>query len=146
MSGWTENDLLKFMQVHSDTFGKDILQIKDAEQEWLCKRFTDKLFSTLDWTQVINTPYVDVRYVGKGDIDSIKVKEDFSLSPTQCANIANFITCRIFRKYDCSQINALDSFAVINYIRYGINLRTDYIGLLNKLVQQAVKECAESES
>ena len=139
MGGWTEDNLLKFMQVHKDTFGEDILQIKDAEQEWICKRFTDKLFSALDWTQVINTPYVDVRYIGKGDIDSIKVKKDFCLTPSECVNIANFITCRIFRKYDCSQINDLDSFAVINYIRYGFDLRTNYIGLLEKMVQQALE-------
>lgn len=139
MAGWTEDNLLQFMQVHKNTFGKDIVQIKDAEQEWICKRFTNKLFSALDWTQVIETPYVDVSYVGKGDIDSIKVKKDFCLTPSQCANIANFITCRIFREYDRSQINALDSFAVINYIRYGINLRTNYIGLLKKIVQQTLK-------
>lgn len=139
MGGWTEDNLLQFMQVHKDTFGKDIVQIKDAEQEWICKRFTNKLFSALDWTQVIETPYVDVSYVGKGDIDSIKVKKDFCLTPSECVNIANFIAGRIFIKYDCSRINNLDSFAVINYIQYGIDLRTNYIGLLKKIVQQSLE-------
>ena len=136
MGGWTEDTLLKFMQVHSEHFGEEVLQVEAAKQEWICKKFTERLFGMLDWTQTISSPYVLVSFVGKGDIESIKVKEDFCLNAHQCAKIANFITCKMHKDDGRSRINELDSFAVINYIQHDINLRTDYIGLLRRVVDK----------
>lgn len=134
MGGWTEDNLLLFMQRNTKVFGKTISQISGASQEWICKTFTNKLFSALDWTQVIDTPYVNVEYEGKGDVRSIKVKKNFCLTAKQCADIANFIAGRL----DSSRINELNSFAIINYIRYGMDLRFNYIALLQSMIRQSL--------
>ena len=134
MGGWTEDNLLIFMQRNTKVFGKTISQISGASQEWICKTFTNKLFAALDWTQVIDTPYVNVEYEGKGDVSSIKVKKKFCLTAKQCADIANFIAGRL----DSSRINELNSFAIINYIRYGMDLRFNYIALLESMIRQSL--------
>ena len=134
MGGWTEDSLLIFMQRNTKVFGETISQISGASQEWICKTFTNKLFAALDWTQVIDTPYVNVEYEGKGDVSSIKVKKKFCLTAKQCADIANFIAGRL----DSSRINELNSFAIINYIRYGMDLRFNYIALLESMIRQSL--------
>lgn len=134
MGGWTEDNLLIFMQRNTKVFGETISQISGASQEWICKIFTNKLFAALDWTQVIDTPYVNVEYEGKGDVSSIKVKKKFCLTAKQCADIANFIAGRL----DSSRINELNSFAIINYIRYGMDLRFNYIALLESMIRQSL--------
>lgn len=134
MGGWTEDNLLIFMQRNTKVFGETISQISGASQEWICKTFTNKLFAALDWTQVIDTPYVNVEYEGKGDVSSIKVKKKFCLTAKQCADIANFIAGRL----DSSRINELNSFAIINYIRYGMDLRFNYIALLESMIRQSL--------
>jgi hypothetical protein len=127
---WTEDKLLEFMQIQHIHFGKEVTQIKDAEQEWICKKFTDCLFSFLDWSQVLSCPFVDVEYEGKGDIKSIRLKKDFCLSSKQCVDIANYIACKIHRERNKSYIDELNTFAILNYIRYGIDLHTNYISIL----------------
>ena len=134
MGGWTEDNLLIFLQINTKVFGETISQISGASQEWICKTFTNKLFAALDWTQVIDTPYVNVEYEGKGDVSSIKVKKKFCLTAKQCADIANFIAGRL----DSSRINELNSFAIINYIRYGMDLRFNYIALLESMIRQSL--------
>lgn len=135
MSGWSENNFLKFMQVHGGVFGEDITHVKDADDEWLARRFTKGIFHALDWRQVINTPYVDVSYQGKGDIEKIKVKNEFCLTAKQCSEIAGFVACRFVK----NKLNELDSFAVISYIRYGAYIGTDYIRILQDIVSKALK-------
>ena len=46
---WTENDLLRMMQTNHKIFGKEILQIKDATDEWLIKYFKSALLGLLDY-------------------------------------------------------------------------------------------------
>ena len=132
MGGWTEDDLLDFMKVFKNVFGRDIEGIKDAEQEWVCKRFTNGLFRALEWTQVVNTEYVDVSYVGKGDVNKITVKKDFCLTSIQCKNIANFIAGRI----QGGKIGELHTFAVMNYIKNGVDLWTNYVGVLERMYER----------
>jgi hypothetical protein len=132
MSGWHEENLLKFMQINSDVFGEDMRHIKDADEIWKIERFIKGLFHALDCMQVICTPYVDIKYCGKGDIESVRVKKDFSLTLKQCAEIADFVACRFVK----GNLNQLDSFAVLNYIKNGVYLRTDYIGMLQKMFEK----------
>ena len=134
MSGWNKDNLLKFMQVHKDAFGQDIVYIKDADEEWIFKRFTDMLFLKLDWTQVYSTPYVDIETEGKGDIRSIRVKAGFCLTAIQCVDIANYIAGRIPSGF----IHEFESFAILNYIRYGIDLHYSYMSILRSHVEQLI--------
>lgn len=134
MSGWDETSLLAFMQVHKQHFGYDLVHIKKADEEWICERFTRRLFSKLDWTQVYNTPFVDVETEGKGDIRSMRLKAGFCLSPTQCGEIANYIAGRIPSDY----IHHFESFAILNYIQYGIYLNYPYMSILRKHVDQLI--------
>ena len=136
MSGWNKDNLLEFMKVHPQAFGRDIVHIKDADEEWICKRFTRRLFGKLDWTQVYNTPYVDVVTDGKGDISSMRVKAGFCLTPTQCANIANYIAGRI----PSDEIHHFESFVILNYIQYGIDLQYPYMSILREHVDQLIKK------
>lgn len=134
---WDENTLLLFMQRNSRFFGSDIKGIEAAKTEWLCKRFTNKLIQLLDWTQVIDLPYVDVEYEGKGDVKSIKAKKDFCLTSKQCVTIANFIAGRMPQGNECF-INNLDSFAIIQYIDKDTPIYKDWIRVLYRLVADSV--------
>ncbi len=134
MSGWDQDNLLEFMKVHPHAFGRDIVHIKDADEEWICKRFTNRLFAKLDWTQVCDTPYVDIETEGKGDIRRMRVKAGFCLTPKQCADIANYIAGRIPSDY----IHHFESFAILNYIQYGIYLNYPYMSILRKHVDQLI--------
>lgn len=138
MSGWNKDNLLEFMKVHKSAFGRDLVHIEDADEEWICKRFTNRLFGKLDWTQVCDTPYVDVETVGKGDVSRIRVKADFCLTPTQCADIANYIAGRI----PSDEIHHYESFAILNYIRYGIGLYYPYMSVLRAHVDQLIAKGA----
>lgn len=131
---WSEDTLLLFMQRNSKYFGNDIKGIESAKMEWVCKRFTNRLVKLLDWTQVINLPCVDVKYEGKGDVESIKAKKDFCLTPKQCVTIANFIAGRMPQGNEFF-INELYSFAIIQYIQKDCPICTDWIKILYKVVK-----------
>lgn len=130
---WTQDKLLLFMQRNSKYFGSDIKGIESANIEWTCKRFTNRLIGLLDWTQVMDLPYVDVKYEGKGDVTSIKPKKGFCLTPKQCVTIANFIAGRM-PQGDQHFINELYSFAIIQYINKDIPIYKDWIRELYRLV------------
>lgn len=130
---WSEDTLLLFMQRNSKYFGDDIKGIESAKIEWVCKRFTNRLIGLLDYTQVVDLPYVDVEYEGKGDVASIEAKEDFCLTPKQCLTIANFIAGRM-PQGNRSFINELYSFAIIQYINKDIPIYKDWIRELYRLV------------
>ena len=135
--GWTKDSLLGFMQLNANKFGRDLLGIQAANEEYLCKRFTERLIGrVLDWTQVVDMPFVKVEYEGKGDVSSIKPAKGFCLTIDQCVTIANFIAGRIPEdRY--RYLDQLNTFAILEYICRGTYIYKDWIRVLRK--------CAEAQ-
>lgn len=129
---WTQDKLLLFMQRNAKHFGRDVIGIESASIEWVCKKFTRKIINLLDWTQVYNQPYVKTEYEGKGDIRSIKARNDFCLSPDQCVEIANFIAGKM-PEGTSTMLDPLTSFSIIQYINRGQPIYTNWIGILGRL-------------
>lgn len=134
---WTEDTLLKFMQVHSDFFGKEIKKIEGASKEWIIEKFQKTLFRKMcqiDFYEVVLSKYADITYEGKGDIKSIKPNASYSLSEKQCVEIANFIAGRT------EHLSTLDVFAIIQYLEFGEYLQTTgYMQLLRQVVKDRRK-------
>lgn len=128
---WTKDDMLEFMKLHKSFFGREVMLKESASDDWICKRFTSKLFQkmiSIDFYQIFRSGYVDVVYEGKGDIKSMRLRKGVVLPMEKCVDIANFIAGRT------RKLTPLDVFAIMKYIDYGVYLRTDYLGILERAV------------
>ena len=139
---WGEDNLLQFMQVHSKFFGREIEQITAARFEWVQKTFTKKLFEYLrriDFYQVYKEDYIVAEYEGKGDIRDMRLRDDFALTTKQCVDIANYIAGRM------DKLGSIDVFAILKYIDFGLDLRTNYISILDNVILRMVEKGGEEE-
>lgn len=125
---WTENDLLRMMQTNYKIFGKEILQIKDATDEWLIKYFKSALFGLLDYRAKASCKLFDVESSRFGGIESITPKK-IDLTKEQCAEIGNhLLTGIVMRDMHNGQpkINKWDSEIILNYIEKGYSFISQY--------------------
>lgn len=125
---WTENDLLRMMQTNYKIFGKEILQIKDATDEWLIKYFKSALFGLLDYRAKAGCKLFDVEASRFGGIESITPKK-IDLTKEQCAEIGNHILTGIVMRdmYNGQpKINKWDSEIILNYIEKGYSFISQY--------------------
>ncbi len=132
---WKEDDLLDFMKHNRRFFGSDIAGINSASIEWVCKRFTCKLISIMYWYHAVQASFTDIEYEGKGDIRSIRCKNEFVLTPRQCCDIANFLAGRL-GDTKTAKLSEYVSFAVWMYIEYGLSLYTDYLGIMRRMIKE----------
>lgn len=72
---WMGNDLLRMMQTNHKIFGKEILQIKDATDEWLIKYFKSALLGLLDYRAKASCKLFNVEASRFGGIESITPKQ-----------------------------------------------------------------------
>ena len=89
---WTKDDMLEFMKLHKSFFGREVMLKESASDDWICKRFTSKLFQkmiSIDFYQIFRSGYVDVVYEGKGDIKSMRLRKGVVLPMEKCVDIAN---------------------------------------------------------
>lgn len=125
---WTENDLLKMMQINNEIFGKEILQIKDATDEWLVEYFKSALFRLLDYRAKISSKLFNVKASRFGGIESITPK-NIELTKTQCAEIGNHLLRGVVMRDLHSgepTINEWDSQIILNYIENGVSFMSQY--------------------
>ena len=121
--GWKDDldSFLKMMKVNHKIFGKEILQINSANEEFLIRYFEDRLSKILDWEIFINTEYSDVTWYGDGSPKDITLnKNGFGLNIEECIKIFDYIYGRIYHKeYSIlPQLHWTDSVVVLNYIKH----------------------------
>ena len=125
---WTENDLLRMMQTNHKIFGKEILQIKDATDEWIIKYFKSALFGLLDYRAKASCKLFNVEASQFGGIESITPKK-IDLTKEQCAEIGNHLLTGIVMRDMYSgqpKINQWDSEIILNYIEKGYSFMSSY--------------------
>ena len=125
---WTENDLLRMMQTNHKIFGKEILQIKDATDEWLVRYFKRALLGLLDYRAKASSKLFNVEASRFGGIESITPKK-VELTKEKCAEIGNhLLTGIVMRDMDSGKptINRWDSEIILNYIEKGYSFMSAY--------------------
>lgn len=125
---WTGNDLLRMMQTNHEIFGKEILEIKDASDEWLIKYFKKALFGVLDSGAMAGCKLFNVEASRFGGIESITPKK-IELTKEQCAEIGNHLLTGIVMRDMYSgqpKINKWDSEIILNYIEKGYSFMSLY--------------------
>ena len=119
---WKENELLEMMKANYEIFGKEILNIKKAKQEWLINYFEDKLYAMLDMWVAVNSYYAREELDCHLTAHKRKDFNRFNLTPKQCIEIFSFIYPRYFRKGRAVRLNEWDSRIVLNYIESGYDM------------------------
>lgn len=125
---WTGNDLLIMMQTNHKIFGKEILEIKDATDEWLVKYFKSALFGLLDYRAKASCKLFNIDASRFGGIESITPKR-IELTKEQCAEIGNHLLTGIVMRDMYSgktTINQWDSEIILNYIEKGYSFMSSY--------------------
>lgn len=119
----TKEDLLKRMQLHNNIFGNEILQIKDADEEWLIKYFEIKLVNILDYEIFINSDYAWCDCDGWSGIKDYGLEKSFGLNIHKCMEIFDYIYCRVKSDDFGNGLHWTDSVVVLNYIKDGYPLK-----------------------
>lgn len=119
----TKEGLLKMMQANDDIFGKEILQIKDTDEEWLIRYFEKQLGKILHWEILGNSSYGFIDADGWGVRDSGLKPEGFGLNLHQCIKIFEYICGRVRpNNYGGVALHWTDSVVILNYIKDGYML------------------------
>lgn len=125
---WTENDLLKMMQINHKIFGKEITKISGATDEWLISYFKSCLFGLLDYRAKASSTLFRVEASRFGGIESVTPKK-IELTKEQCAEIGNhLLTGIVMRDIQSGElkINKWDSAIILNYIEKSDSLNSCY--------------------
>ena len=125
---WTGNDLLRMMQTNHKIFGKEILQIKDATDEWIIKYFESVLLGLLHYRAKASCTLFNIEASRFGGIESITPKK-IELTKEQCAEIGNYLLKGVVMRDMYSgepKINEWDSEIILNYIEKGYSFTTSY--------------------
>lgn len=120
---WKEDKLLELMQTNYEIFGKKILNIKKAKQEWLINYFENKLYYMLDMFVALTSEYAREEMDCYGNVHDKEYYKKFNLTSKQCVEIFAFIYPRYFIKDKAVRLNKWDSEIILNYIEKGYRMQ-----------------------
>ena len=118
-------DLLTMLKCSPEVYGKEIQEIESASDKYCIKYFEKVLAKLLDWYSTVNSKYFNVTTCGKGDIESIQLKDEgFGLTKEQCFEIHSYMNFKVFEDRINNQykLNHYDSIIILNYIQYNYKL------------------------
>ena len=119
---WKENQLLELMQANHNLFGKEILLIHKAKQEWLINYFENKLYYMLDMWVTLESNYAREAMDCYGNVHDKTTYNKFNLTSKQCVEIFEFISPKYFIKNKSVCLNKWDSEIILNYIEKGFDM------------------------
>lgn len=119
---WEENQILKMMQTNFEIFGNEILQIKDADDDWLINYFEKRLYEILDCWVLMASDYSKIYMDGWGLTHDKSEYKKFNLNTKQCVKLFEYIYPRYYIRNSKVCLNKFDSEIILNYIDKGYNL------------------------
>lgn len=127
---WEEKDLFRMMKANYNIYGKEIIEINSASEDWTIKYFTNALQYLLDYRAECNSKLFEIKGNGWSGIESINFKKDVKLTAKQCVDIGNFIGCgNIYLDIHNNEprIDYYNSKKILIYLETGYLLDGEYI-------------------